>query len=973
MLTGGFFLLCAIEFCFFFLLSYEIVKTEKDAQREFQLMRASQGISEIADLLRRHRRVVDEFRNDVKNIEAVVKYKESKKRILDQQRTLVERWSAAGIDIEGLNQFSSKVDLLLQSTDSVFAPGATRDQSVQGYMRFLQNSSRLYEAAVLIVRDLNKEISQQKQLDSTNSGPHHLLLLALALNIALGIGVAYIVRRGITDPIAALAEKCEALLTAKIIEAPLAVKNEIGELERTFHQLSRTERENEIARKSYLQHLQDVQTAAVSDAGKTIAEIFQAPSLTQGARAQLEKMSRNLNGMLLLLQQMADAINFNLNKPPDLFVQPVSTKTLVRQSVGSVDWLVKRKNIALETQDTDIELVADAALLERVLINLLSNAVKFSKSGDIVKLTALEDPKGARFEITDNGPGISEQDQQKLFRKFSQVGADEEAKRGGSGLGLMIARQIVDAHGGEIGCRSESGKGSTFWFSVPLSAKQKAAQKSVESSNEIHSNRRDGEPKTSITSRFIALFAVFLIGQAGIGFMMSQNLESAQKTSAQYAREKRVIVQTQELLTSFISWRQKVADALFQKNYLSAMLLITQLDDLISASIKLADDVTYSPTLSRLTAEISSQLKYISKEARSVDLRDPSKAANHAGTFTRADLAAQAVEDALFASIAHEGKEVSSSYDLAVKVRQELLTMLFIAIAFNLVILAATTFVGRNIINRINKLNEKARDFALGKTPVAARGGNDELDRLDRSLCAAAQTIRASEAQRINLMAMINHDLRTPLSSLLIGLEMITEGVSGTLPEHEEQLAFAVERRLRKLLSQINDLLDIEKFAAGEADCQPVTTNPTALLAVITEKIRRENSLPVTKIELQIEDNASSVSAKLDEVLFERLMNALISNALAAAPKDSKIKVIASTLNNTLKITVEDKGPGIAKSLQPILFDRFRIVDGKPLAGLGLPLAGYLCQAMSCRLSLSSGEENGGGGASLSIFINLST
>jgi signal transduction histidine kinase len=902
---------------------------------------------------------VDEYRLDTKNPVALSKYKESSRRITEHQKELIERWKAAGLNISGLNEFATTVDLILQSTDAVFATHATKDQSTQGYMRFLQNSTRMYDGAVQIVRELNKEISQQKLSVSTNANTHHLLLLAIALNVALGIGVAYLVRRGVTRPIAVLADKCNALLTAEIIERPAEVTNEIGELERTFHQLSLMEHQNEIARKSYLQHLQDVQTAAVSSSRKKISEIFASSSLTENARAQLEKMSRNLNGMLLLLQQMADAINFNLNKPPDLFVSPVSTKTLIQQSAGSVDWLLKRKNIALKTNDADIQLEADAALLERVLANLLSNAIKFSKSGGVVTLATIAEPAAVRFEITDNGPGISEEDQKKLFRKFSQVGADDDAKRGGSGLGLMISRQIIDAHGGEIGCRSEIAKGSTFWFTVPLSQNASSETRTASTNEATRALPLNKEPKTSITNKFIALFAIFIIGQAGIAFMMSQNLESAQKTSANYAREKTVIVQTQELLTSFISWRQKVADALAQRKVMSMMLLITQLDDLITTSDKLADDVSYSPTLSRLIAEINGQLKSISKVARSVDYSDPSKAAIYSGALAQADLSAQAVEDALFAAIAHEGKEVNSSYDLAVKVRQELLTMLVIAIAFNLVILAATTFVGRGIINRISKLNEKARSFALGKTPVAARGGNDELDRLDRSLCGAAETLRASEAQRINLMAMINHDLRTPLSSLLIGLEMITEGVSGTLPDQEEQLAFDVERRLRKLLSQINDLLDVEKFAAGEADCQLITTKPAALLPLIIEKIRRDNSLAMTKFDLQIEESASSVSAKLDEELFERLMSSLISNALNASPKDSPIKVSASTLNNTLKITVEDKGPGIPKALQPILFDRFRFVDGKPLAGLGLPLASYISSSMTLRLTFNTGENAG--------------
>lgn len=912
-------------------------------------MHASRGFSEYADLFRRHRRIVDKGRLERNNPDAIAKHNESCRRIAELQKDLNERWKAAGLNLAALEKFESIVDAVITTSSGVFAPEISAEQSVQSYLRYLQNSASMYEGAVVIVKELNREISEQAPPQAVFPDTKQLLIVALLLNVALGIAVAYIVLRGITRPIAALANDCDALLSAQIIKAPKAVKNEIGELELTFHQLSVIENKNEIARKSYLQHLQDVQTAAISGARKTIHEIFKAKELTESAKSQFEKMSRNLDGMLLLLQQMTDAINFNLNKEPDLILSSVNTRQITTSAAGSADWLLKRKNITLTGNDGGVDIEADAALVERVVTNLLSNAVKFSKSGSTIELSAKREESGVRFEVTDHGPGISNEDQKKLFQKFSQVGANEE-QRSGSGLGLLISKQIVSGHGGEIGCHSEIGKGSTFWFSIPLSPRVKSAAAPAAS----RQDEMEKEPKTSITNRFIILFAVFLIGQGVVAWKLSGNLDHAKETSAQYAREKRVTVRTQELLASFLSWRQKAAEAIGNRRFQSTLLLLPQLEELIDSSRKLDDAVIYSPTLYRIMLDATNQLKNMDKMAKSIDVSDPAHLPRFEQQYASADLSAQAVEDALFAALAHEGKEVHSSYDLASKVRQELLMVLGIAVLFNLSLLAATTLLGRQIINRIGDLNKKARDFALGKTLVADRDGSDELDRLDRSLCRAAETIRESEAQRINLMAMINHDLRTPLSSLLNGLEMISEGVCGILPDHEEKLASDVEKTLRKLLSQINDLLDVEKFAAGDMTLQSEETAIAELMPVIVEKARLQQLNPKVRLALEIEPEAKQLTAKIDPAMFERLIDVLIKNAVAAAPSESVVDVALSSREKTMLIRVSDKGTGIPASLQSTIFDRFRHIGDKPITGLGLPLAHYISEAMGAKLSFKT-------------------
>ncbi|MGZ8394139.1 MAG: ATP-binding protein [Nitrospira sp.] len=102
--------------------------------------------------------------------------------------------------------------------------------------------------------------------------------------------------------------------------------------------------------------------------------------------------------------------------------------------------------------------------LLQVMANLVGNALKFTPSGGTISLAAMQDRTGVTVSVTDTGPGIAEQDRPKLFRQFSQLNHAE----GGLGLGLYIAKSIVEAHGGTIWVDSTVGQGSSFRFTLPL-------------------------------------------------------------------------------------------------------------------------------------------------------------------------------------------------------------------------------------------------------------------------------------------------------------------------------------------------------------------------------------------------------------------------------------------------------------------------------------------------------------------------
>ena len=110
----------------------------------------------------------------------------------------------------------------------------------------------------------------------------------------------------------------------------------------------------------------------------------------------------------------------------------------------------------------------DRSRLEQVLDNLLTNALKFSPSGSTVTVRAGRSGDRVVTRVTDQGPGIPEGERGSLFVEFSTTSVKSARGEKSTGLGLAIARKIVEGHEGEIGVESRVGEGSTFWFSLPL-------------------------------------------------------------------------------------------------------------------------------------------------------------------------------------------------------------------------------------------------------------------------------------------------------------------------------------------------------------------------------------------------------------------------------------------------------------------------------------------------------------------------
>ncbi|MCC6298540.1 MAG: GAF domain-containing protein [Anaerolineales bacterium] len=175
--------------------------------------------------------------------------------------------------------------------------------------------------------------------------------------------------------------------------------------------------------------------------------------------------------LLGLINDVLDLARIEAGKM-ELNFEEVNLADMVQSVLSTAKGLVKEKPIQLVSNVPTDTLAArgDTMRIRQIFINLLSNAAKFTDEGAIKVEAQNQKTSDGKTEVvirvTDTGPGISVEDQEKLFKAFSQVDGSATRKSGGTGLGLSICANLVQLHGGRIGVNSEPGQGSTFWFTL---------------------------------------------------------------------------------------------------------------------------------------------------------------------------------------------------------------------------------------------------------------------------------------------------------------------------------------------------------------------------------------------------------------------------------------------------------------------------------------------------------------------------
>ncbi len=177
------------------------------------------------------------------------------------------------------------------------------------------------------------------------------------------------------------------------------------------------------------------------------------------------------HNLLMIINDILDLSKIEAGKI-DITIEKMSIVEVINISIAIVKDIAKQNKIEIITEiEPGLDLIdADRNRIRQVLFNIMNNAIKYSKPEGTVTMTAKKEGDMAQISVSDTGIGIKEEDIGRLFKEFEQIDRGPSRQYGGTGLGLVISKKLIELHGGRIWLKSKYGEGSTFYFTLPLKA-----------------------------------------------------------------------------------------------------------------------------------------------------------------------------------------------------------------------------------------------------------------------------------------------------------------------------------------------------------------------------------------------------------------------------------------------------------------------------------------------------------------------
>jgi PAS domain S-box-containing protein len=197
--------------------------------------------------------------------------------------------------------------------------------------------------------------------------------------------------------------------------------------------------------------------------------------LLEDALLESESLSHLIENLLELSRAQAQQLS--------LYSEPTNVKTLVKEALSKIKRQAPSHRFITSIPSEPMLIHADPLRIERILYNLLDNAAKYSPPGSQIKVSVNAEPERLVIGVSDRGKGLSSSEQARIFGPFQRLENTRPDQARGAGLGLMVCRRLVEAHGGEIWVESKKGRGSTFFFSLPRRNGTDAGRVSLETAN----------------------------------------------------------------------------------------------------------------------------------------------------------------------------------------------------------------------------------------------------------------------------------------------------------------------------------------------------------------------------------------------------------------------------------------------------------------------------------------------------------
>ena len=297
---------------------------------------------------------------------------------------------------------------------------------------------------------------------------NRILSLAGGVSLFVAVLLGVLLARRITKPISGVISATKKISEGDygvIVDANLK-ERETYELAEAVNHMAASLKEQEYLRRQLtgdIAHELRTPVTNISSYMEMMIDDVMEPT-QERLKSCYDELSR-LSGLITDLERLesAESGRINLNK------EDVELLSLSETILQGFETGIHEKNIDARVSGEETHICADRGRISQVIVNLLSNALKYTDENGKITISVKKQKYNAELVVEDTGIGISKEEQERVFERFYRTDKSRTRKTGGAGIGLSIAKAIVQAHGGTIHCESESGTGSRFIVTLPIS------------------------------------------------------------------------------------------------------------------------------------------------------------------------------------------------------------------------------------------------------------------------------------------------------------------------------------------------------------------------------------------------------------------------------------------------------------------------------------------------------------------------
>ena len=772
-------------------------------------------------------------------------------------------------------------------------------------MKEVRNQSKLMGDFEIYKRSMEQEESAFQIQVQRRRQLKQILQLAIMISILLSVALYFYFNRDTSNRLSRLLNNTVLFAQGQPLHPLLKGNDEIAQLDVAFRQMAQSITAVIKSKQEFMTMLaRDIRSPLnfIHDSLEQLSSGQLSNSVSAKASSTVVRCLESNDTLMRLIDDLIDVEGVESGKLQMNF-QQVSISAVFDRAIKSLQGLAEAKKVRLIVQPTQAVAYADGDRLVQVLVNLLANALKFSPDGSIVKVEVLEHHSWLHVKVIDQGPGIPPNKQSHVFERFQQLGATDRRISGGTGLGLTICKEIVDSHHGLIGVESAEGKGCTFWFEVPMT---KGAMESHGGSSTLvrasapeqdpRSMRETAQFKLKLTHKAMILLGVPLVfGIVSFGMLYG---------AVSHAEG----IERQEAFAKSVNNHRTM---LFQRTLEATSAVIAAIDggdveqDAFKGAVRHMHDEMQ--ILHDLVAKDESGDRFV-RGIQSSIVEPFDRLSQDSPETMKEDVSALMSKpfqiDALQAVLDPYRQLAETSFERQAASTRILKAGLFGAIAINVLLsLGLYVIFTRDTSNRLNSVLDNTLRFGRGESLKAELTGDDEIAQLDHVFHEMAKTIIRAASEKKEFMAMIAHDIRSPLSSIISSLTVLcAERTNADASDAVRRLLEHCVERSERVLQLINDLLDIEKFDAGKLQMQ-FEELPIAYVLETAKNSVRDSAF---KKQVKLEIPSSDAELRGDSNRLVQVLTNLLSNSIENSQQGGTVTVALEDEAGWLTVSVTD-------------------------------------------------------------------